>query len=69
MRKFLLGTIFFLSLKASSQTLFTYGNDSVSVKEFLQAYNKNNTKAKNTQAVQQYLDLYIASRLKIKEAL
>ena len=69
MRKFLLGAIFFLSLKASSQTLFTYGNDSVSVKEFLQAYNKNNTTAKNTQALQQYLDLYIASRLKIKEAL
>ena len=69
MHKFLLGAIFFLSLEASSQTLFTYGNDSVSVKEFLQAYNKNNTTAKNTQAFQQYLDLYIASRLKIKEAL
>ena len=69
MHKFLLGAIFFLSLQASSQTLFTYGNDSVSVKEFLQAYNKNNTTAKNTQAFQQYLDLYIASRLKIKEAL
>src|SRR5688572_503700 len=69
MRKFLLGALIFLSLQASSQTLFTYGNDSVSVKEFLQAYNKNNTTAKNTQALQQYLDLYIASRLKIKEAL
>ena len=69
MHKALLGAIFFLSLQASSQTLFTYGNDSVSVKEFLKAYNKNNTTAKNTQAFQQYLDLYIASRLKIKEAL
>ena len=69
MHKALLGALFFLSLQASSQTLFTYGNDSVSVKEFLKAYNKNNTTAKNTQAFQQYLDLYIASRLKIKEAL
>ena len=69
MRKFFLGATILLSLQASSQTLFTYGKDSVSVKEFLQAYNKNNTTAKNTQALQQYLDLYIASRLKIKEAL
>ena len=70
MRKFLLGSIIFLSLQAPAQTLFTYGKDSVTVKEFLHAYNKNSTStAKNSQALQQYLDLYIASRLKIKEAL
>lgn len=68
MRKFLMGSIFFISLQAPAQTLFSYGDDSVSVKEFLQAYNKNNTTAKNTEALQQYLQLYIASRLKIKEA-
>ena len=69
MRKFFLGSVLFLCFSASSQTLFTYGKDSVSVKDFLQAYNKNNTTAKNSQALQQYLDLYIASRLKIKESL
>src|SRR5690348_2507730 len=68
MRKFFLGSIIFLCLQASSQTLFTYGKDSVSVKDFLYAYNKNNTE-KSSQALQQYLDLYIASRLKIKESL
>lgn len=69
MRKFLLGAVLFLSLQATSQTLFTYGDNSISVNEFLHAYNKNSTTEKNTQALQQYLDLYIASRLKIKEAL
>jgi peptidyl-prolyl cis-trans isomerase SurA len=69
MRKLLSGAIIFLSLQASSQTLFTYGKDSVSVKEFLHAYTKNNTTTKNPTALQQYLDLYIASRLKIQEAL
>ncbi len=58
----------FISAQASSQTLFTYGKDSVRVKDFLQAYNKNNTSARTAKAMQEYLDLYIASRLKIKEA-
>ena len=69
MRKFLLGFLTFACFHSYSQTLFTYGNDSVSTKDFLQAFNKNNTSAKTPQAIQQYLDLYIASRLKIKEAL
>jgi peptidyl-prolyl cis-trans isomerase SurA len=69
MRRFFLGGIILLSLHAPAQTLFTYGKDSVSVKDFLHAYNKNNTAVKNSKALQEYLDLYIASRLKIKEAL
>jgi peptidyl-prolyl cis-trans isomerase SurA len=69
MRKFFLGFLTLACFHSYSQTLFTYGNDSVSVSDFLQAYNKNNTSAKTPQAIQQYLDLYIASRLKIKEAL
>ena len=35
---FVLGT-----LNTTAQTLFYYGNDSISVKEFLKAYQKNNT--------------------------
>ena len=55
--------------KASAQTLFTIGKDSVSVQEFLTAYKKNNSaKTVNASEVKDYLDLYIASRLKIKEA-
>ncbi|HEX6192821.1 MAG TPA: peptidylprolyl isomerase [Chitinophagaceae bacterium] len=55
---------------AFSQTLFTYGNHSVSAAEFLRAYNKNNLQAapnKGT-AMRDYLELYINSRLKIREA-
>lgn len=55
--------------KMSAQTLFTYGNDSVSVTEFLAAFKKNNTAPTlNAAEVKEYLDLYIASRLKIREA-
>jgi peptidyl-prolyl cis-trans isomerase SurA len=55
---------------ASSQTLFTYGSYSADAKDFLRAYNKNNTitRANKAKAISDYLDLYIASRLKIREA-
>lgn len=57
-------------ITASAQTLFTYGKYSVDAKEFLRAYNKNNTQktANKAKAVSDYLDLYINSRLKIREA-
>src|SRR5688572_6601867 len=64
----LAGCFLLLTTAAFSQTLFTYGTDSVSVPVFLQAYHKNNTGAKNAKALREYLDLYIASRLKIREA-
>jgi peptidyl-prolyl cis-trans isomerase SurA len=55
--------------KAFTQTLFTIGNEAVSVQEFSKAYEKNNVSPKrNAKDIQEYLDLYIASRLKIKEA-
>src|SRR5438045_2369147 len=60
---FLLGTF-----TLPAQTLFHYGDDSVTSKEFLKAYQKNNTGTKTEKAFREYLDLYIASRLKIKEA-
>ena len=56
------------SATAFSQTLFTYGDDTVTVPQFLAAFKKNNTGAKNKEALRTYLDLYIASKLKIKEA-
>jgi peptidyl-prolyl cis-trans isomerase SurA len=53
-----------------SQTLFTYGKYSATAPEFVRAYNKNNTQpvANKAKAMQDYLDLYINSRLKIREA-
>jgi peptidyl-prolyl cis-trans isomerase SurA len=57
-----------ISFTVSAQTLFYYGDDSVSVKEFLRAYNKNKTNERSEKAFREYLNLYIASRLKIKEA-
>jgi peptidyl-prolyl cis-trans isomerase SurA len=53
---------------ASAQTLFTYGGEAVSAQEFLKAYQKNNTAAKSPDALKSYLELYIASRLKVREA-
>ncbi|HVG16828.1 MAG TPA: peptidylprolyl isomerase, partial [Chitinophagaceae bacterium] len=58
----------FLSAGASAQTLLIYGNDTVPVNQFLQALNKNDTSLKTPAALKDYLNLYIASRLKIKEA-
>lgn len=53
-----------------SQTLFTYGNDSVSVNEFAEAYKKNSVPSivNKQKAILEYLDLYINAKLKIKEA-
>lgn len=57
-------------ISASSQTLFTYGKYKADAKDFLRAFNKNNqqTGADKTAALKEYLDLYINSRLKIREA-
>lgn len=57
-----------ISFSLSAQTIFYYGNDSVTVNEFLKAYNKNKTNVRTEKAFRDYLNLYIASRLKIKEA-
>ncbi len=53
---------------ANAQTLFTYGKESVSADDFLRAFKKNNNGAKDQKALNEYLNLYIASRLKIEEA-
>jgi peptidyl-prolyl cis-trans isomerase SurA len=69
--------IFFLTIAAccihagiSSQTLFTYGKHAVDAREFLRAYNKNNSQVPGdkAKAVREYLELFIKSKLKIQEA-
>ena len=52
-----------------SQTLFTYGAHQVSETEFLNAYNKNKNDAVNdSQALRDYLNLYINFKLKVQAA-
>jgi peptidyl-prolyl cis-trans isomerase SurA len=60
----------FITLSASSQTLFTYGPYKTDANEFLRAFNKNNQQpaANRGAAIREYLDLYINSRLKIRQA-
>ncbi|HRG93560.1 MAG TPA: peptidylprolyl isomerase, partial [Chitinophagaceae bacterium] len=59
-----------LAAVAPAQTLFTYGTHTVDAKDFLRAYEKNNTQPVTDRAksINDYLDLYIRSRLKIQEA-
>jgi len=62
--------ISFALVNVNSQTLFTYGKYKADAKEFLRAFNKNNQQpaANKSRAIKEYLDLYINSRLKIREA-
>jgi peptidyl-prolyl cis-trans isomerase SurA len=59
-----------ITFPASSQTLFTYGKYKADAAEFLRTFSKNNQQpaADKSKALQEYLDLYIDSRLKIREA-
>jgi len=62
--------ILFALVNVHSQTLFTYGKYKADAKEFLRAFNKNNQQpaVNKSRAIKDYLDLYINSRLKIREA-
>lgn len=53
----------------SAQTLFTYGKHQVGKEEFLKAYNKNNLSGQqDSQSLRDYLQLYIAFKLKVQAA-
>ena len=70
-KKFIITIVASLSLfTASTQTLFTYGKYAVDAKEFLRAYNKNNMQpvVNKGKSISDYLELFINSRLKIREA-
>jgi peptidyl-prolyl cis-trans isomerase SurA len=72
MKRFLLAAVLvFLFTAVHSQTLFTYGKNAVSAKEFLKAFDKNNSvipAANRNAALKEYLEVYIRSKLKIREA-
>ena len=52
----------------SAQTLFTYGKHKVDTAEFLRAFYKNNTGNITEQAIADYLNLFIAFKLKVQAA-
>jgi peptidyl-prolyl cis-trans isomerase SurA len=52
----------------TSQTLFRFGNHSVSKEEFKRAYSKNNTGINSDAAMREYLDLYVKFKLKVQAA-
>lgn len=68
MRNLLLPALLFTALQGSAQTLLTIGTDTISVAEFNEAFRKNNTGPETAEARSKYLDLFIAARLKVKEA-
>ena len=58
-------------LSANAQSLFTYGNHSVTKEEFLRIYKKNSINKKpdmTDTALRSYLDLYALFRMKVTEA-
>ncbi|PVD50471.1 hypothetical protein DC498_19615 [Terrimonas sp.] len=56
------------SINLYAQTLFTYKGEKVDKEEFLRAFYKNNTGDKSEQAMREYLNLFIAFKLKVKAA-
>jgi peptidyl-prolyl cis-trans isomerase SurA len=58
-----------LAQTTSAQVLFTFGKHPVTVDEFRQSFEKNNPDSTNSKtAFQNYLDLYIKFKLKVKAA-
>jgi peptidyl-prolyl cis-trans isomerase SurA len=70
MRKLLFALLCIASAQSiTAQTLFSYGNNSVSKQEFLRAYNKNKTTTTDkAKALKEYLDLYVKFKLKVQAA-
>lgn len=63
-------SVFVISANAQSPIIFTYGSDAVSRSEFERVYMKNNPKGQmpDNKSIDEYLDLYINFKLKVKEA-
>lgn len=68
---FLLLLISSLAFAQDDEVLFTVGNDAVTAEEFAYIYKKNNNQegeAYSMEALQEYLDLYVKFKLKVKAA-
>lgn len=69
MKKLLLLPLLIFVMHLNAQTLFTYGKHSVSTQEFLNAFEKNKKLSGNdTNALAEYLGLYINFKLKVQDA-
>lgn len=65
----LLGSMMALYAQTNNDVLVRIGKESVTVDEFLNAYQKNNTLSEATEKdLREYLDLYINYRMKVQEA-
>lgn len=69
MKKLFVSLAIIVAVAANAQTLFTYGNKSVSKQEFLNAFNKNpNNTIDRQKALDEYRTLYINFKLKVQSA-
>lgn len=70
MKKIVSALLLLVAFNAPAQTLFTYGKYTADAKDFIRAFNKNNVQpVKNkAAAMNEYLQLYIKSKLKVREA-
>ena len=70
MNKFILSFILLVTgMAVYSQTLISYGNNTVTKDEFLRAYNKNKTPVTDKEkALRDYVELYTNFKLKVKAA-
>ncbi|MFT3703182.1 MAG: peptidylprolyl isomerase [Agriterribacter sp.] len=64
----IIGCLVLFSYIVNAQTLFSYGKYKVDKDEFLKAFYKNNTGDKSETALKDYLNLYIAFKLKVQAA-
>lgn len=67
----LIAVLFFTQVQSQNaeKTLMTVGEETISVEEFWNIYQKNNTdKSIDKKSVDEYLDLYVNFRLKVNEA-
>ncbi len=62
-------SMLFAQFSFDDKTLMTIGDEKVSVGEFMKVYNKNNTQtAYENSSIEEYLDLFINFKLKVKQA-
>jgi peptidyl-prolyl cis-trans isomerase SurA len=70
MKKIIFSIALFSATQPFAQTLFSYGNKTVSKQEFLAAFNKNpNPNVDRSKALDEYKNLYINFKLKVQSAL
>lgn len=70
MKKIFLSLLLAIACSAQAQTLFTYGPYKADAKDFLRTFNKNNVQPvqNRSKAISDYLQLFIKSKLKVREA-